>query len=80
MLKFFRRIRRKLLDQGQLKSYLAYALGEMLLVMFGILLAIQVNNFYEKRKNDQYIEGLLTALEHDLIENIQDTNVVIEWG
>ena len=80
MLRFFRRIRRKLLDQGRLQSYLTYALGEMLLVMFGILLAIQVNNFNEKRKNDQYLEGLLTALENDLIENIQDANIAMEWG
>lgn len=38
MLKFFRRIRRKLIEEGNLKRYLVYAIGEVLLVMIGILL------------------------------------------
>ena len=50
MLKFFRRIRRKLLNEGSLRKYLVYAIGEILLVMVGILLALQVNNWNEGRK------------------------------
>lgn len=51
MLKFFRRIRRKLINEGNLKRYLIYAIGEILLVMIGILLALQVNNWNEGRRN-----------------------------
>lgn len=45
MIKFLRRIRRKLIGEGNLKRYLAYAIGEVILVMVGILLALQVNNW-----------------------------------
>lgn len=51
MLKFFRRIRQKLIDEGNLKRYLIYAIGEILLVMIGILLAIRVNNSNNTRIN-----------------------------
>lgn len=49
MLKFFRRIRRKLLEEGNLKRYLIYAVGEILLVVIGILIALQVNNSNQQR-------------------------------
>ena len=52
MIKFFSRIRRKLIDEGNLKRYLIYAIGEILLVMIGILLALQVNN-WNNDKNDK---------------------------
>jgi hypothetical protein len=44
VLKFFRNIRQKLLNEGNLKGYLICAIGEILLVMIENLLAIQVNN------------------------------------
>ena len=51
MLRFFRRIRKSLLGSGQTRKYILYALGEVLLVMVGILLALQVNNWNEARKS-----------------------------
>ena len=70
MLKFFRRIRQKLLDEGRLRKYLVYAIGEILLVMIGILLALQVNNWNERRlveieekeSLNQIMEGLKAEL------------------
>lgn len=55
MIKFFRRIRRNLLEEGNLKRYFLYATGEILLVMIGILLALQVNNWNQNRleRNDE---------------------------
>ena len=67
MLKFFRRIRRKLIKDGNLKRYLIYAIGEILLVMIGILLALQVNNSNENRKAKK---EELVALE-DLLHEFQ---------
>jgi hypothetical protein len=51
MIKFFLSLRQKLVDQGNLRKYLLYAIGEVLLVMIGILLALQVNNWNERRKD-----------------------------
>ncbi len=53
MIKFFRKIRQKLLTENRFSKYLIYAIGEIVLVMVGILLALQVNNWNELRKKDQ---------------------------
>jgi hypothetical protein len=49
MLKFFRSIRRGLLAEGNTRKYIVYAGGKVLLVMVGILLALQVNKWNEIR-------------------------------
>lgn len=73
MLKFFRRLRQTLLDGGGLKKpasplgrYLVYALGEILLVMIGILLALQVNNWNEQKKLSEREAVYLTRLQEDV--------------
>ncbi len=66
MLKFFRRIRRKLIDEGNLKRYLIYAIGEILLVMIGILLALQVNNWNQNQISTKIETELLQRLKQDL--------------
>ena len=72
MIKFFRRIRRKLRDEGNLKRYLVYAIGEILLVMIGILLALQVNNWNEERKDNvtriNLYKNLKKEFKHNKIE------------
>jgi len=70
MLKFFRRIRRKLINEGNLKRYLIYAIGEILLVMIGILLALQINNWNEDRKEKQFEKNLLLELRENLQSDI----------
>ncbi|TDQ17022.1 hypothetical protein DFQ04_1670 [Algoriphagus boseongensis] len=66
MLSFFRKIRQKLLNQHRITQYLAYAAGEILLVMIGILLALQVNNWNEARKTKLTEEAILKNLVQDL--------------
>jgi hypothetical protein len=67
MLTFFRKIRKALLDSGSTRKYLLYAIGEILLVMIGILLALQVNNWNEWRK-DRLKE---TKILEELVENLE---------
>jgi len=50
MLTFFRRIRKGLLGSGATSKYLVYAVGEIALVVIGILIALQINNWNEGRK------------------------------
>ena len=50
MLRFFRHIRQSLLQENKISKYLLYALGEILLVVIGILIAMQINNWKEERK------------------------------
>ncbi len=49
MIKFFRRIRQRLLTENKFSKYILYAIGEILLVVIGILIALQVNNWNENR-------------------------------
>lgn len=70
MIKFFRKIRKHLLSEGKTGKYLKYALGEIILVMIGILLALQVNNWNEYRKSQQakrlYVNRLISDLKADV--------------
>jgi len=51
MIKFFRNIRKKLLAEGKTTNYLKYAVGEIVLVVIGILIALQINNWNSERIN-----------------------------
>jgi hypothetical protein len=50
MIKFFRKIRQDLLSKGKTEKYFKYAIGEIVLVVLGILIALQINNWNEDRK------------------------------
>ena len=65
MITLFRRLRQKFLKSGSLTKYLLYAVGEIALVMIGILLALQVNNWNEQRKATEAEHFLLTSLKED---------------
>ena len=51
MIKFFRRIRYDLMEKNKTSKYFKYAIGEIVLVVIGILIALQINNWNENRKN-----------------------------
>ncbi|WP_372974395.1 DUF6090 family protein [Muriicola sp.] len=69
MLIYFKRIRKNLLDSGKVSRYLAYAVGEILLVVIGILIALQVNDWNEAEKREkmeiEFLRGLLVDLKQD---------------
>ena len=72
MLKLFRRIRRKLLDEGSISKYLVYAIGEILLVVIGILIALQINTWRQNAINNQleiqYLSMLLDDIRFDIVQ------------
>lgn len=74
MIKLFRHIRKRLLSENKFSKYFLYAIGEIFLVMIGILLALQVNNWnnerIEKQIERKFLKGLKDDLEVDL-ENLQ---------
>ena len=66
MIKFFRKIRYNLMSENKTGKYLKYALGEILLVMIGILLALQVNNWSDTQKSIAYERKMLMEVIEDL--------------
>lgn len=73
MIKFFRNIRKKLLVEGKTNNYLKYAIGEIFLVVIGILIALQINNWNEDRKQ--------LKEEIEILKNIKSdfANTIIEF-
>ncbi|NKI30422.1 DUF6090 family protein [Croceivirga thetidis] len=78
MIKFFRRIRQKLLSENKFSKYLIYAIGEIVLVMIGILLALQVNNWNENRKTQNTINEYYGQLLEDLKKDSSFSKITIE--
>lgn len=69
MLKFFRVIRKKLLVENRFNQYLVYATGEIVLVVIGILIALQINNWNENRKELYNEAKVLRTLNDEFLEN-----------
>ncbi|MCJ7468016.1 MAG: DUF6090 family protein [Maribacter sp.] len=69
MINFFRKIRKKLANNNKPLKYLRYAVGEIVLVVIGILLALQINNWNENYKNTKKERGYLINLQQDLISD-----------
>jgi hypothetical protein len=66
MLRIIRSLRKKLIKGKGARKYFVYAVGEILLVMVGILLALQVNNWNENRKSQSIAQSHLESLREDL--------------
>lgn len=69
MISFFRKIRQKLLEESKIRNYLKYAIGEILLVVIGILIALQINIANEAYKAKQSEQVVLKNLIQDLRED-----------
>ncbi len=77
MFKFFRHIRQNLIMENKTSKYLKYAIGEIVLVMIGILLALQVNNWNEERKNNVSQSIIIKNLHNEFSENLIILNTSI---
>ncbi len=82
MIKFFRKIRQRLLTENKFSKYLLYAIGEIILVVIGILIALAINNQNEIRKNkgyeSQYLIGIKSNINQDIkeLENHYKTDTI----
>ncbi len=74
MIKFFRKIRYNLMSENQMGKYFKYAIGEILLVVIGILIALQINNWNENLKEDQKIQSILLKIREDLTADLDVIN------
>ena len=84
MINFFRKIRRKLADDNQFFKYSRYAIGEILLVVIGILIALQINNWNENRlakiEEEKYLNALLIETNTNkefLLSLIEDRTAIL---
>jgi hypothetical protein len=72
MIKFFRKIRYDLMGKNKTGRYFKYATGEIILVVIGILIALQINNWNENRKLEQREVQILKEIKSDLFQTKKD--------
>jgi hypothetical protein len=77
MIKFFRKIRQNLLTEGKTSKYFKYAIGEIVLVVIGILIALQINNWNENRKQNTEEIAILKNLYENLTLAKQQSKALI---
>ncbi|MBT8272174.1 MAG: hypothetical protein KJO77_00095 [Bacteroidia bacterium] len=70
MIKFFRRFRQQLLSENKFRKYVLYAVGEIILVVIGILIALQINNWNQNQKLKKEETKLLKGLHAEFSENL----------
>lgn len=78
MFKIFRKIRFDLMEKNKTGKYLKYAIGEIILVVIGILIALQINNWNEEQKLQRNIKGIYSIIKNDLADDIKQIDRVIQ--
>ncbi len=74
MIKFFRKIRHRLLSENKFSKYLIYAIGEIILVVIGILIALYINNLNTEKQDAITLNGYL----NNIAENIKSDQINLE--
>ncbi len=75
MINFFRKIRKQLADDNKPLKYTRYAIGEIFLVVIGILIALQINNWNEQRKTVNKEKGYIRSIYQDLRKDLNRINI-----
>ena len=78
MIPFFRKIRKKMADDNKPLKYIRYAVGEIVLVVIGILIAVQINNWNQKRNNAAQELQLLKSCKIGLQKDLSDIDINIK--
>ncbi len=77
MQNFLRRIRHRLITKNKIKKYIFYAIGEIILVVIGILIALQINNWNENQQLKNIEEAYLQNLKEEIVFNIEQLEKVM---
>ena len=77
MIKFFRKIRYDLMKKNKTGKYFKYAIGEIILVVIGILIALQINNWNETRKLQNTTKSIYSIIKTDLLTDIENIDMVL---
>jgi hypothetical protein len=80
MLTFFRKLRRNLFAKNKFSSYLAYAIGEITLIVIGILIALQINNWNTDRINKRQELKTYKNIRNQLVEDQKELTKVIGFN
>ncbi|MFC0603633.1 DUF6090 family protein [Winogradskyella pulchriflava] len=72
MIKFFRHIRQRLVSENKFSKYLLYATGEIILVVIGILIALQINNWNDARKEKKELNQYLAKISNNIVLDIKN--------
>ncbi|MFN3997396.1 DUF6090 family protein [Algoriphagus sp.] len=78
MIKFFRKIRQNLLTENKFSKYLIYAIGEIILVVIGILIALSLNNWNQNITSKNELTQIIKEVRNDLNKDIEFLNLMIE--
>ena len=73
MIKFLRKIRYDLMRENKTGKYLKYAIGEIALVVIGILIALSINNWNEERKDRRLEKEYITRLKGEMVKNLESS-------
>ena len=79
MIKFFHHIRQNLIMENKTSKYLKYAIGEIVLVVIGILIALQINNWNEDRKDQLRLKNHYLELLNELNNDKESLNAIVNW-
>ncbi|MFZ6053027.1 DUF6090 family protein [Halocola ammonii] len=79
-MKFFRKIRRKLLTGNKFGKYLTYAIGEIVLVVIGILIALQINNWNIERQTQKKEQAYLKEIRNNLQQDSANLKKVLDFN
>ncbi|QRM88091.1 hypothetical protein FG167_02250 [Lacinutrix sp. WUR7] len=79
MIKFFRKIRYDLMEKNKTGKYLKYAIGEIVLVVIGILIALSINNWNETRKQKGTTNSIYFIVKEDLINDISEIDSFLKY-
>jgi hypothetical protein len=74
----FSKARKAQIREGSLVRYLKYAIGEIILIVLGILIALQISDWYQARQDRQLEYAYLTSLQRDLADDVADLTFAIE--